>query len=316
MSSKNKISQLIALLRVRQFYKNTLIFVGVFFGKKMLDFSLYPFLILGFILLCCASSINYIVNDIRDIEKDRAIKLEKRPLASGDLSVKFAISVIVLLSGIIVFSLAFIIQNVNFTIMVILIIVTGQLYNHVFKRYAFIDILSLSLIYLWRALAGCLLIEVFISPWLFLAIFEIALFLVVAKRKGDLILLGEEEASKHRKSYEKYDINILTQFQNIMSSSLFITYSIYLILHFGLFQAENVNIHEYIAILTIPTFLYIILRYVYLTTSKPEIARNTEKAILDRGLIIAGAFLGAILSYSYYWEAIVILLETWFNNIL
>jgi len=265
-------------------------------------------------VLCCASSINYIINDIRDIEKDRAINLDKRPLASGELSVKFAISVIVLLSGIIVFSLTFIIQNINFTIMIILILITGQLYNHVFKRYAFIDILSISLIYLWRALAGCLLIDVFISPWLFLAIFEIALFLVIAKRKGDLILLGKEDASKHRKSYEKYDIDILTQFQNMVSSSLFLTYSIYLILHFGLFQAETVNIHEYIAILTIPTFLYIILRFVYLTTSKPEIARNTEKAFFDKGIIIAGICLVAILSYSYYWEAIYRLLQTWFNS--
>ncbi|MFX1258468.1 MAG: UbiA prenyltransferase family protein [Promethearchaeota archaeon] len=310
-----KIKNILNLLRVRQFYKNTLIFWAAFFSKNLLDFSLYPTLIVGFILLCCASSINYIINDIRDIEKDRAIKLDKRPLASGELSVKFAILVIILLSGIIIFSLIFIIQNVNFSIMIILILVTGQLYNHFFKRYAFIDILSLSLIYLWRALAGCFLIEVFISPWLFLAIFEIALFLVVAKRKGDLISLGGENASKHRKSYKKYDINILTQFQNMISSSLFITYSIYLILHFGLFQAENINIHEYIAILTIPTFLYIILRYIYLTTSKPEIARNTEKAFFDKGIIIAGISLIAILSYSYYWKAIFLILETWFNKL-
>ncbi len=309
-----RIKNYLNLLRVRQYYKNTLIFWGAFFSESLLDSSLYFTLILGFILLCCASSINYIINDIRDIEKDRIIGLDKRPLATGELSVKFALLVIILLSGIIFFSVTFIIQNMNFTIMIILILITGQLYNHVFKRYAFLDMLSLSIIYLWRALAGCFLIHVFISPWLFLAIFEIALFLVVAKRKGDLILLGEENASKHRKSYEKYDLNILTQFQNMVSSSLFLTYSIYLILHFGLFQAETVNIHEYFAILTIPTFLYIILRYIYLTTSHPEIARNTEKAFFDKGIILAGICLIAILSYSYYWEAIFNILEMWFNN--
>ena len=68
-----KIKNILNLLRFRQFYKNTLIFWGAFFSRSLLDFSLYPTLILGFILLCCASSINYIVNDIRDIEKDRAI---------------------------------------------------------------------------------------------------------------------------------------------------------------------------------------------------------------------------------------------------
>ena len=311
----SKVRNIIDLLRVRQYYKNGLIFFGVFFSNNLLNLSVYPILILGFILLCCTSSINYIINDLRDIEKDRRVNLKKRPLASGELSVKFAFLLLILLSGIIIFSLLFIVQNLNFTIMIILIIITGQLYNHVFRHYAFIDILSLSLIYLWRALAGCFLIEVFISPWLFLAIFEVALFLVVAKRKGDLILLGEENASKHRKSYGNYNMNLLEQFQNIIASSLFITYSIYLILHFGLFQVETVNIHEYIAILTIPTFLYIIMRYIYLTSAKPEIARSTEKALFDPGMIVAGSFLAAILLYSYYWEAIFRILEVWFNGL-
>ena len=312
MSSKNKTSQLIALLRVRQYYKNTLIFAGLFFGKKMLDFSLYPFLILGFILLCCASSINYIVNDIRDIEKDRAIKLEKRPLASGEISITFAILMLIFLAGVISFGLIFI-SNWNFTIMVILIIVTGQLYNFLLKKYAFIDILCLSIIYLWRAIAGCFLIDVFISPWLFLAIFEIALFLVIAKRKGELILLGKEEAIKHKKSYDQYSIRLLEQFHVIIAGSLFITFSLYLIIHFHLFAAESINFHEYLAILTIPLILYIIFRYMYLTSAKPEIARNTEKAFFDKGMIITGIIFFAILSYSFYFNEFVSLINNFFK---
>jgi 4-hydroxybenzoate polyprenyltransferase len=313
----SKIKSIINLLRCRQYYKNTLIFWGAFFSESLLDFSLYPILILGFILLCCASSINYIINDIRDIEKDKKHpeKLKSRPLASGELSITFAILVLILLAGIIGFSLLFIISNWNFAIMILLVIITGQLYNHIFKKYAFIDILCLSLIYLWRALAGCFLIDVFISPWLFLAIFEIALFLVIAKRKGDLMLLnalGKENAIAHKKSYDQYSLNLLEQFHAIIAGSLFITYSLYLIIHFNLFAAESVNLHEYLAILTIPLILYVIFRYMYLTSAKPEIARNTEKAFFDPGMIIAGVCFIAILSYSFYFDEFINLI----NNII
>ncbi len=313
----SKFRNIFNLLRVRQYYKNGLIFFGAFFSENLLNFSLYPTLILGFILLCCASSINYIINDIRDIEKDKIHpeKVKSRPLASGELSVSFAILLLIFLAGLIGFSLVFIITNWNFAIMVLLIIITGQVYNHFLKRYAFVDILCLSIIYLWRALAGCFLIDVFISPWLFLAIFEIALFLVIAKRKGDLMLLnsmGQENAIAHKKSYDQYSIKLLEQFHVIIAGSLFITYSLYLIIHFNLFAAERVNLHEYLAILTIPLILYVIFRYMYLTSAKPEIARNTEKAFFDKGMIIAGICFVAILTYSFYFDEFVQLINNSF----
>ena len=67
----DKLKAILNLLRIRQYYKNILIFVAIFFSKKLFDFTLYPNIILGFILLCCASSINYIINDFKDVEKDR-----------------------------------------------------------------------------------------------------------------------------------------------------------------------------------------------------------------------------------------------------
>jgi 4-hydroxybenzoate polyprenyltransferase len=291
-----------------------LVFVGAFFSENLLNFSIYPILILGFILLCCASSFNYVINDIIDIERDKKHpeKKKSRPLASGDLSKPFAFFILFLLVGIMGIGYLLFINNLNFGIMLLLIIITGQLYNHFFKNYAFIDILSLSIIYLWRALAGCFLIEVFISPWLFLAIFEIALFLVIAKRKGDLLLLnsiGDNIASAHKKSYDQYSLKLLDQFHAIIGGSIFITYSLYLIIHFNLFSAEEVNIYEYSAIMTIPLILYIIFRYLYLTSAKPEIARNTEKAFFDKGILIAGFLLIAILFYSFYFDKFLALIN-------
>lgn len=308
---KEKVKDLLNLLRVRQYYKNVLVVLGAFFSENIFDISIYLILVIGFILLCCASSINYIINDWIDIEKDQKHpeKIEKRPLANGSISKKNAFVILAVLSAIIVFSFIFIIQDLNFMLMLGLILITGQLYNHIFKNYAFLDILSLSLNYLWRTMAGCFLVGVFMSPWLFLAIIEIALFLVIAKRKGDFLLLGEEDAKEHKKSYNQYSLKLLEQFHVMISSALFVTYSIYLIFKFNLFASEDIKIHEYATIITIPIFLYIIMRYLYLTSEKPEIARSPEKAFFDRGMIIAGGLLAAIIAYAFYFDKAVQLLQ-------
>ncbi len=67
----SKIRSLITLLRVRQYYKNGLIFFGLFFSGELFNISLYPSFFAGFIVLCFASSVNYIINDIKDITEDR-----------------------------------------------------------------------------------------------------------------------------------------------------------------------------------------------------------------------------------------------------
>ncbi|MFX1269006.1 MAG: hypothetical protein ACFFAK_13685, partial [Promethearchaeota archaeon] len=59
--------------------------------------------------------------------------------------------------------------------------------------------------------------------------------------------------------------------------------------------------YQYLIILSIPTLFYIIMRYMFLTSSKPEIARSTEKVIFDKGILIAGLFLGAIFFFTFYY---------------
>jgi len=304
-----KLKQILTLLRIRQYYKNVLIFVGAFFAATIFNLENIVLLIWGFIVLCCTSSISYIINDIIDIEKDKhhEEKLKKKPLASGELSKSFAFVLLIILIGIIVVtlisSIIFSIPNIYFMIMVFILIITGQLYNNFFKNHAFIDVIVLSLLYLWRTLAGCILIRVNISPWLLLAIFELAMFLGIAKRKGDLLHLGVETATQHKIVYKDYTVSLLDQFQTIIATSIFMTYALYLIIRFNIFAPETVdapNINDAILILTLPILLYILMRYMYLTTAKPEIARSTEKVFRDRGILIAGLILGAILSYIFY----------------
>jgi 4-hydroxybenzoate polyprenyltransferase len=259
--------------------------------------------------LCCASSFNYIINDIIDVESDKKHqeKMKKKPLASGELPIYFAVLLLIVIVGIMVFSVIFLIPNIGLLVMLIFVILTGQSYNHFFKNHAFIDILVLSTGYLWRALAGVVIIGDIISPWLFLAIFEIAMFLSIAKRRGDLLYLGEDKAIEHKKVYDKYSVKLLDQFYVIIAASLFMTYSLYLISKFFLLEGELIlpEVQEYIVIFTIPISLYIIMRFMYLTSSKPEIARRTEKVFFDKGIIIAGLLMFLILFFSYYYKIII-----------
>ena len=288
-----------------------MIFVGIFFSERLFETNLYFNLIIGFLLLCFTSSFNYIINDIKDIESDKnhPEKIKKKPLASGDISISFAILILVILGGTTLLFLIFLIPNLGFTLMIILIILTGQLYSLLFKNYAFIDILILSTGYLWRTLAGCTIIEEYVSAWLFLAIFEVAMFLSIAKRKGDLRFLGKNKALEHKKVYDQYSLKLLDQFHVLIAGSLFMTYSLYLLINFNLInfnltETRNPNFYEYLAIFTIPLSLYIIMRFMYLTSAKPEIARSTEKAFLDKGIIITGIILITILFFSFYFDTL------------
>ncbi len=298
----NRIKELLYLFRVRQYYKNVMIFVGIFFSQNLFNQTYYVHLIIGFILLCFTSSFNYIINDIGDIEKDKlhTEKLKKKPLASGSISKFNAIIILIILGLLIIGSLIFLLPNVGFIFMIVLMILTGQLYNHIFKKIAFADIIILSTGYLWRTLAGLIVIEQYVSAWLFLAIFEVAIFLTIAKRKGDLKFLGEDVASEHKEVYDQYSLKLLEQFHVIIAGSLFMTYALYLINHFGLDEPGIPTLFEYLSIFTVPISLYILMRYMYLTSSKPEIARSTEKVFLDKGIIFAGALLMGILFISFY----------------
>jgi 4-hydroxybenzoate polyprenyltransferase len=252
-----------------------------------------------------------------DIEEDKQHpeKVKKKPLASGELSVRTAYGLLILFIGIIIVSLLFLVPNLLFAIYLMLMFITGQLYTHIFKHYAFIDILTLALGYVWRTLSGSILIDqAFVSAWLILAIYEVALFLVIAKRKGDLVAMGsQEDAIKHKKIYNSYSKTLLDQFHVITAGAIFITYSIYLIFKFDLdFNSiSEISFHffEYLSIFTIPIVLYILMRYMYLTTAKPKIARNPEKAFFDKGILVAGLIFGVILLNAFYYNEIFAILE-------
>ena len=298
----NKVKALFQLLRVRQYYKNSVLFIGVFFAGEIFNVELYPQLLLAFILTCLASSLMYIVNDIKDVEADKvhAEKAKSRPLANGDLSVGTAWVILSMITGIIIY---FIIVYWNlFAIFLGLIIANGMLYNFFFKDIAFADIISLSTIYIWRALAGCAIIDVRISPWLVISIFLMAMLLAAGKRIADLELLGDQNAKKHKKSYDKYSQHLLDYIIVMIATSLFIMYTLYCVL--GPLEDGSIvpKENQGFLIYSTPIALFLIIRFLYLVRAKPQIARNAEKMITDLPMLVGSGFLGMMVLILFYLE--------------
>ena len=299
----NKILAVFQLLRVRQYYKNLIMFIGIFFAGRLFDFSIYPNLILAFIIICLSSSISYIINDIKDRESDKIHpeKIKKRPLANGELSLLVAIILLILMIGVVIVSLIYF-NNLLFLVLILFIIANGFAYNFFLKKIAFADIIGLSTTYIWRALAGCAIIGVRISPWLTVTVFLTALFLATGKRIADLELLGLENAKNHKKIYDSYSINLLNNFLILNATALFVMYTLYCVLgpleSGSIIPVENQGLLVY----STPVALYLIYRFIYLVKANPKIVRNAEKLITDKGMIFGGIFLGIIGIISLYLE--------------
>ncbi|MCS7118786.1 MAG: decaprenyl-phosphate phosphoribosyltransferase [Archaeoglobaceae archaeon] len=202
-------------MRPQQWYKNFLVFAALVFSKNLLDLELLKLTILGFIAFCLASSSQYIFNDILDREKDkRHPKKCKRPIASGKISLPIAIafSAILLIFSILISLLL----NFWFLMAIISYLILNSLYSAFLKNLVLFDVLTISAGFVIRAISGCFIINVLISPWLILCTFLLAIFLALGKRRHELILL-EENAKKHREVLGLYSKEAVDQMLSIMT---------------------------------------------------------------------------------------------------
>ncbi|MGB7001846.1 MAG: hypothetical protein WBE22_07530 [Halobacteriota archaeon] len=143
----------------------------------------------------------------------------------------------------------------------------------VLKYLIIVDLLVISVGFVIRAVAGCLAVSVFISPWLIICAFLLALFLALGKRRHELVLLGKE-AKGHRKILEEYSTEMIDQMISIISGALIISYSLYT------FLADN-----YYMMLTIPFAVYGLFRYLFLVHTK-NFGGETEMIFRDRGMVL------------------------------
>ena len=261
-----EISILFKIIRIKQWYKNIVIFLPLVFSLSLLNLDSIYLTIVGFIALSLASSALYIRNDILDIEFDKQHPIKKfRPLASGQISKKNAYIIFVLLlsSSLIIAA----ILNWQLVIVLIFLFVNTTVYSQWLKNFAYVDLLSISLNFVIRVLAGMLLLQVGISPWLVFGVFLVAFFLGLMKRKSEIITL-KEKAVLHREVLSKYSIKKLNYSLLILSVLVIVTYSLYSI--------TNDPTNDNRLIFTIPIVAIIIFRQYYLSEKSVSVKKFNE----------------------------------------
>ena len=264
---------LIRATRPKQWYKNTLVFVGIVFSMKLFDLSLLLQVVYVFLIFCALSGSEYLINDILDVENDRKHPVKrKRPLASGELKTAHAIAFSVILPIIALAGAYFI--NLQFFGICVLFLLWNLAYSFWLKHIILLDAMVISMNFVIRAVAGCLAIAVPISPWIIVCSFLLALLLVFGKRRHELMLLGND-ATTYRKTLVTYSFGMLDQMTIIVTSALIVSYSLHTFLTGTLWMMT-----------TIPVVIYGILRYILLLHSEKH-GEVEEMVFHDKGMVIS-----------------------------
>jgi len=154
-----------------------------------------------------------------------------------------------------------------------------SLYSGPLKRMVILDVLSIAIGFVLRAVAGAVVIPVPISQWLLVCTILLALFLALSKRRHELVLLAGG-ATGHRQILAEYSPYLLDQMISVVTASLVTAYCFYAISPDTAekFQTSLLG-------LTIPFPLYGIFRYLYLVHQKKEGGSPAAMLLNDRPLL-------------------------------
>ncbi len=304
--------QLLRAIRPRQWIKNIFVFAALAFSEER--FWTIPQAVLltigTFALFCMAAGSIYLVNDIVDIEKDRAHpKKRKRPLASGKLRPNVAVIAAVLMMVITLpgallldsldpYTLRF--QELDFGLLSVIlayIVIQGLLYTYFLKNIVILDIFTIAAGFVLRAVAGAIVLDIPISSWLLICMGLLALFLGLGKRRAELVLL-EEGATEHRHILDEYSVPMLDQLISIVTAATIIAYTLFTT------TSTSLKLTPYpVMLLTVPFVVYGIFRYIYLIHHHGGGGSPEELVLKDRPLAIDIVLYGLmVLALLFYYR--------------
>jgi 4-hydroxybenzoate polyprenyltransferase len=239
---------LILSLRPGQWTKNLLVFAPLIFAVKLFEPRSVVLAVAGFAVFCALSSVVYLINDVMDRAGDRQHPLKRtRPIAAGDVAASY--------------------------------VALQVLYSVALKHIVIIDVLTLAIGFVLRAIAGAVVIDVVISHWLFVCTILLALFIALAKRRHELVLLADGAAS-HRPILDEYSAYLLDQMIAVVTASTLVAYIFYTISP----ETEQKFGTSWLG-LTIPFPLYGIFRYLYLVHRRDGGGSPSDLLLNDRPLL-------------------------------
>ena len=273
------IRAILVSLRPHQWTKNLLVFAALALSKHLFEREAFLRALLAFGIFCGLSGTVYVINDITDLARDRLHPRKRlRPLASGALSPAAARA---LAGGLGLASLALSwILGRDFALVALLYVLLNLAYSFRLKQIVIVDVLSISLGFLLRGVAGALAISVQFSDWLIVCTILLALFLALAKRRHELTSLNDV-ASGHRPILAEYSPYLLDQMISVVTASCLMAYAFYTM------APETVEKYQTDRLAwTIPFVLYGIFRYLYLVHQRDQGGSPTDLLLTDRPLLV------------------------------
>jgi 4-hydroxybenzoate polyprenyltransferase len=266
-------------LRPQEWTKNLIVFAALALSKHLFEEGPFLRTSLAFLLFCGLSGAVYLVNDVTDLDRDRLHPRKRlRPLASGALDPRSAVTAATLLAVVCLGASAFL--GTPFALCALFYFLLNLLYSFKLKQVVILDVLSISLGFVVRAVAGAEAISVEISDWLLVCTLLLALFLALSKRRHELTSLNDS-ATDHRKILAEYSPYLLDQMISVVTASCLTAYAFYTLAKEtrDKYQTDRLS-------WTIPFVLYGIFRYLYLVHQKEQGGSPADILATDRPLLV------------------------------
>ncbi|MEM7482312.1 MAG: decaprenyl-phosphate phosphoribosyltransferase [Acidobacteriota bacterium] len=264
---------LIRSMRPTQWAKNLFVLAPLVFSELLLDGNALPRALAAFGAFCLAASAIYLLNDVKDRERDRHHPLKQhRPIAAGTLPVSVAVGAAAA-AAIVALVVAWMLNPVCALVVGIYLVLNG-LYTLHLKEVVILDVMIISLGFVLRVLVGGAAIGVAISNWLLLCTIFLALFLAFSKRRHEITLLADR-AKDQRLVLGQYSETFLDQMINVVTASAVVSYALWAVSP----EATEAFGGTYL-LYTVPLVLFGVFRYLYLVYQKPG-KRNPTEALME-----------------------------------
>jgi len=270
------------IVRPHQYLKNGFVLLGPLFAHQW-DLATLTQASMAFLAFCAMASAVYVLNDIIDIEADRAHPVKcQRPLPSGTISIGMAKSLLVsLIAGSVLLSL---LASVWVTLFVLTYFIVNIFYSWHLKHVVILDVFLISSGFMLRILAGTVGLGITPSAWLLLCGFMVTLFLGFAKRRAELLMIEATEGASNgltRRVLDDYSPEMLEQFIAVTAACTIIAYGLYTV------SPQTVAIHgSNNLIYTLPFVVYGIFRYLYLLHRRSKGNDTAKDLVQDRHLLV------------------------------
>ncbi len=270
---------LLRSLRPKHWTKNLLVFAGYLFTIQQNHPPIVLLRVLAaFGLFCAVTGAAYILNDVMDAERDRMHpRKRKRPIASGAVSVPTALTFALVLAAAAVWASYGL--EAYLGLLVTAYVVLTMAYSASLKHVVIVDLLVIAAGFVIRAAAGAVAIHVEISPWLLVCTTLLALFLGLAKRRGELVSL--EDGHEHRRTLSEYSAPMLDQMLTVSAAACLMGYFLYT------FSPSPVTgeTHPQMMI-TVPFVIYGLFRYLFLIHNRDAGASPEQVLLEDKPLLL------------------------------